>query len=226
VHRLFPEARALRWDHDTTREKDAHDVILAHFSAHRADVLVGTQMIAKGLDLPLVTLVGIVLADAGLNLPDPFAAERAFQTLTQVAGRAGRSALGGQVVLQTFEPESPVIQAAAAQDYGVFYNRELAARRELRYPPFARLARLEFRHRDPVAAENAALELAARLRERILTEGRVETELIGPVPCFFARVGGIQRWQVVLRGPEPASLLRDVRGLDGWRVETQPVSLL
>jgi primosomal protein N' (replication factor Y) len=226
VHRLFPQARALRWDHDTTREKDAHDVILAHFSAHRADVLVGTQMLAKGLDLPLVTLVGIVLADAGLNLPDPFAAERAFQTLTQVAGRAGRSALGGQVVLQTFEPESPVIQAAAAQDYGVFYDRELAARRDLRYPPFARLARLEFRHKDPAAAEHAALELAARLRERIRVEGRVETELIGPVPCFFARVGGIQRWQVVLRGPEPASLLRDLRGLDGWRVETQPVSLL
>jgi primosomal protein N' (replication factor Y) len=122
VHRLFPQARALRWDHDTTREKDAHDIILSHFAAHRADVLVGTQMLAKGLDLPLVTLVGIVLADAGLNLPDPFAGERAFQTLTQVAGRAGRSALGGQVVLQTFEPENPVIQAAAAQDYAASMN--------------------------------------------------------------------------------------------------------
>ena len=226
VHRLFPQARSLRWDHDTTREKDAHDIILAHFSAHRADVLVGTQMLAKGLDLPLVTLVGIVLADAGLNLPDPFAAERAFQTLTQVAGRAGRSALGGRVVLQTFEPESPVIQAAAAQDYAAFYRRELAARRELRYPPFARLARLEFRHADPAAAERAALDLAARLTDRIRTENRAETELIGPVPCFFARVGGIHRWQVVLRGPEPVSLLHDLRGLDGWRVETQPLSLL
>lgn len=226
VNRLFPGARALRWDHDTTREKDAHDIILGHFSAHRADVLVGTQMLAKGLDLPLVTLVGIVLADAGLNLPDPFAAERAFQTLTQVAGRAGRSALGGRVVLQTFEPESPVVQAAAAQDYGAFYVRELAARRELRYPPFARLARLEFRHGDPAAAERAAVDLAARLSDRIRAEDRLETELIGPVPCFFARVGGIHRWQVVLRGPEPASLLYNLHGLDGWRIETQPVSLL
>jgi len=226
VHSLFPQARTLRWDFDTTRGKDSHDIILSHFSAHRADVLVGTQMLAKGLDLPLVTLVGIVLADAGLNLPDPFAGERAFQTLTQVAGRAGRSALGGQVVLQTFQPEDPVIQAAAGQDYAVFYGRELAARRELGYPPFSRLARLEFRHADPAAAERAALDLAARLGERIQAGNRAETELIGPVPCFFARVGGIYRWQVVIRGPEPLSLLRNLRGLDGWRVETSPVSLL
>ena len=166
------------------------------------------------------------MADRARNLPDPFAGERAFQTLTQVAGRAGRSALGGQVVLQTFEPDSPIIQAAAAQDYGVFYDRELAARRQLRYPPFARLLRLEFRHADPAAAERAALALAERLQQSIRSGNHVETELIGPVPSFFARVGGINRWQLVLRGPEPASLLRDLRGLDGWRVETQPVSLL
>ncbi len=112
VRRLFPSARTLRWDWETTRRKDSHEIILGHFSAHRADVLIGTQMLAKGLDLPLVTLVGIVLADLGLNLPDPFAAERTFDVLTQVAGRAGRSSLGGQVVLQTFLPENYVIQAA------------------------------------------------------------------------------------------------------------------
>ena len=105
VQALFPAARTLRWDWETTRQKDAHEIILSHFVAHRADVLVGTQMLAKGLDLPLVTLVGIVLADVGLNLPDPFAAERTFDVLTQVAGRAGRSSLGGRVVLQTFQPE-------------------------------------------------------------------------------------------------------------------------
>jgi primosomal protein N' (replication factor Y) len=226
VHELFPHATTLRWDFDTTREKDAHDIILSHFVAHRADVLVGTQMLAKGLDLPLVTLVGIVLADAGLALPDPFAGERAFQTLTQVAGRAGRSTLGGQVVLQTFDPDNPVIQAAAAQDYQAFYGRELAARRELGYPPFTRLVRLEFRHADPQAAEQITLGMAAQLRERIAAEHRVETELIGPAPCFFSQVDGIYRWQVVLRGPEPGALVRNLRRLDGWRIETQPVTLL
>jgi primosomal protein N' (replication factor Y) len=104
VSALFPSARTLRWDWETTRQKDSHEIILGHFTAHRADVLIGTQMLAKGLDLPLVTLVGIVLADVGLNLPDPFAAERTFDVLTQVSGRAGRSTLGGRVVLQTFQP--------------------------------------------------------------------------------------------------------------------------
>ncbi len=122
---LFPSARVLRWDWETTRQKDAHEIILSHFAAHRADVLVGTQMLAKGLDLPLVTLVGIVLADVGLNLPDPFAAERTFSLLTQVAGRAGRSALGGRVVLQTFQPEHYAIQAASRHDYAGFYAHEL-----------------------------------------------------------------------------------------------------
>ncbi len=121
VKTLFPSARTLRWDWETTRRKDAHEIILGHFIAHRADVLVGTQMLAKGLDLPLVTLVGIVMADVGLNLPDPFAAERTFDVLTQVAGRAGRSALGGEVILQTYQPENYVIQAAGGHDYAAFY---------------------------------------------------------------------------------------------------------
>ena len=106
VKSVFPQARTLRWDWDTTRQKDSHEMILTHFSNHQADILVGTQMLAKGLDLPLVTLVGIVLADVGLNLPDPFASERVFQMLTQVAGRAGRSSLGGKVILQSFMPEA------------------------------------------------------------------------------------------------------------------------
>jgi len=125
VQALFPAARTLRWDWETTRQKEAHEIILSHFAAHRADVLIGTQMLAKGLDLPLVTLVGIVLADVGLAMPDPFAAERAFSLLTQVAGRAGRSALGGQVILQTFQPEHYAIQFAARHDVDGFYAREL-----------------------------------------------------------------------------------------------------
>ncbi len=148
VQALFPKARTLRWDFTTTRKKGAHDVILSHFVAHRADILIGTQMLAKGLDLPFVTLVGAILADVGLSLPDYRAGERTFQVLTQVAGRAGRSPLGGQVILQTFQPESYVIQAAAKHAYGQFYEQELDYRRKLGYPPFTNMVRLEFRHHD------------------------------------------------------------------------------
>lgn len=225
VEARFPSARVLRWDRDTTRSKDAHEIILGHFAAGRADVLVGTQMLAKGLDLPRVTLVGIVLADVGLNLPDPFAAERTFSLLTQVAGRAGRSSLGGRAVLQTFQPEHYAIRAAGGHDYAAFYARELDERRRLGYPPFARLVRLEYRHADPAAAEAEARRLAARLKTDLEAGRRVETHLIGPAPCFFAKVGGWHRWQIVLRGPDPASLLRS-RKPDGWRVEVDPVSLL
>jgi primosomal protein N' (replication factor Y) len=177
------------------------------------------------LDLPLVTLVGIVLADVGLNLPDPFAYERAFQLLTQVAGRAGRSGRGGQVILQTFQPEHEVIRAAAGHDLAAFYEREIANRRRLGYPPFGQLLRLEYRHRDAEEAEQAAGKIADWLKKRVEAGKRTETEVIGPVPCFFAKVGGQYRWQVVLRGPEPASLLRG-RLPEGWRVEVGPVSLL
>ncbi len=229
VSALFPEARVMRWDWETTRQKDAHEMILTHFAAHRADVLVGTQMLAKGLDLPLVTLVGIVLADVGLYLPDPFAGERVFQVLTQVAGRAGRSERGGKVILQTFDPENQVIQSAAGHDVNGFYEYELEARKRLGYPPFSRLVRLEFRHQDEAAAEAAARKLAARLQPLFALERWKLVTMIGPVPCFFARVGGIHRWQIVLRGPDPVSVLREdgvARGLLDWRVEVDPISLL
>lgn len=226
IQELFPGARTLRWDYDTTRHKGAHELILDHFLAHRADILIGTQMLAKGLDLPLVTLVGVVLADVGLNLPDFHAAERVFQVLTQVAGRAGRSPLGGEVILQTYQPDHYVIRAAAGHDYQAFYTRELGYRRELGYPPFNQLVRLETRQTGEAKARVAAETLASQLREWIQGEGRQETtRLIGPVPCFFGRLGGLHRWQVILLGPDPAGLLRG-RPLEGWRVEVNPPSLL
>ncbi|HMX18072.1 MAG TPA: primosomal protein N' [Anaerolineales bacterium] len=225
VQAMFPGVRTLRWDWDTTRHKDAHEMILTHFSNHQADVLVGTQMLSKGLDLPLVTLVGIVLADVGLNLPDPFASEMVFQTLTQVAGRAGRSSLGGKVVLQTFMPEHYAIQFAAGHDVNGFYERELDYRKQLGYPPFAKLVRLEFRDADPLKAESDSQKAADKLKLRIETENRRQTELIGPVPAFFSKVDGIHRWQIILRGPDPVSLLRDLK-LSDCRVEVDPISLL
>ena len=222
---LFPQARTLRWDYETTRKKGAHEIMLGHFVAGRADILIGTQMLAKGLDLPFVTLVGVVLADVGLNLPDYRAAERTFQVLTQVAGRAGRSPLGGEVLLQTFQPEHYAIQAAAGHDFRSFYRQELEYRRQLRYPPFNRLVRLEYRHLRAHEAETAAHKLADQLRKWIQDEGRQATELAGPTPCFFSRLAGLYRWQIILRGPDPASLLR-TRNLGQWRVEIDPPSLL
>lgn len=225
VKTLFPDARTLRWDHETTRKKGAHELILSHFIAHRADVLVGTQMLAKGLDLPLVTLVGVVLADVGLSLPDYRTNERAFQVLTQVAGRAGRSPLGGQVILQSFQPDHYVIQAAAGHDYNAFYQKELDYRRQLGYPPYSRIVRLEFRHTDPERAEQVAHQLAGQVRRWLAEEGRQTTYLIGPAPCFFARIAGVYRWQLILRGPNPVSSLRG-RDLKDWRIEVNPPSLL
>jgi primosomal protein N' (replication factor Y) len=225
VQALYPQAHTLRWDYDTTRKKGAHEVILSHFTSGRANVLIGTQMLAKGLDLPLVTLVGVVLADVGLNLPDYRASERTFQVLTQVAGRAGRSPLGGQVILQTFQPEHYAIRAAAKHSFRDFYRRELDYRRELHYPPFTHLVRLEFRHVRSGEAEAAASKMADRLRGWIEADGRRETDIIGPAPCFFSRQAGYYRWQIVLRGPDPASLLR-AQNLPDWQIEVDPPSLL
>ena len=229
IKSLFPQARTLRWDRETTREKHSHEMILTHFAAHRADILVGTQMLAKGLDLPLVTLVGVVLADVGLYLPDPFAGERVFQVLTQVAGRAGRSERGGKVVLQSFDPANQVIQSAAQHDANGFYQYELEQRRRLGYPPFSRLVRLEYRHRDASTARSEAQKLAGRLGEILASGNWKQTTMIGPVPSFFARIGGYYRWQIILRGPNPVSVLREdpvARWLIDWRVEVDPISLL
>ncbi len=221
VNALFPKARTLRWDWDTTRQKDAHEMILTHFANHKADVLIGTQMLAKGLDLPMVTLVSIVLADVGLHLPDPFAGERVFQVLTQVAGRAGRSERGGRVILQTFDPANQVIQSAARHDVDGFYQYELENRKRLGYPPFTRLVRLELRGLDQASTEKEA----RRVAEKLSIVHRSSSDIIGPVPCFFSKVAGFYRWQIILRGSQPQEFLRGMK-LEGWRVEVDPVSLL
>ncbi len=225
VQELFPQARVLRWDAETTRRKGAHDILLSHFSQHRADILVGTQMLAKGLDLPLVTLVGVILADVGLNFPDYKANERTFQLLTQVAGRAGRSELGGQVILQTFQPDHYVIRAAAQHDFDGFYRQEIENRRKLHYPPFYHLARLECKSLKSKEAEELAMRLARQIAMWIEQEGFPSSEIIGPVPCFFSRVGGYYRWQIILRSPDPTAILRN-RLLGNFQVEIDPPSLL
>ena len=222
---LFPSARLLRWDADTASAKGSEEVILSHFRQHNADILIGTQMLAKGLDLPLVTLVGVVLADVGMNFPDYRTAERTFQLLTQVAGRAGRSALGGRVILQTYQPEHYAIQRAAGHDFAGFYSDELTYRRELRYPPFVKMIRFEIRDTDSEKAHQSALEVFAHL-ERLINASKDKTlELSGPVPPYFAKRSGSFRWQIILKGTDPARLLEG-EVFDGVRVEVDPPSLL
>ncbi len=224
VRQRFPTARTLRWDAETTRKKGAHELILSNFSAHHADILIGTQMLAKGLDLPLVTLVGVILAEVGLNLPDYRATERTFQVLTQVAGRAGRSPLGGKVILQTYEPDNYAIQTAAHHDFEQFYQEEMTYRKLLQYPPFSRLVRLEYNHHDPQKAEKSAHTLAQHIKERLRKE-QARIDLIGPAPCFFSRSHGKYRWQIILRGLNPVDFLRGWQPRD-WQIEVDPPSLL
>jgi primosomal protein N' (replication factor Y) len=225
VRALIPQARTLRWDQDVTRFKGAHELILQQFSSHQADVLIGTQMIAKGLDLPLVTLVGVISADVGLGLPDWRATERTFQVLTQVAGRAGRGLLGGRVVLQTYYPDHYVIQAAANHDYAAYYARELRYRKELGYPPFRRLLRLVYRHALYERAELEATTMARRIQDQIRTLRAPLTDVIGPAPCFFGKTADEHRWHIILRGPDPAAITRGL-DLSGWTIDVDPMSTL
>ncbi len=224
VKRLFPHARVVRWDRDVVGRRDAHERILMQFVEHQADVLVGTQVIAKGLDLPLVTLVGVVSADVGLYLPDFRAAERTFQLLTQVAGRAGRSPLGGRVIVQTYAPDHYAIVAASRHDFESFYRREVQFRREQGYPPFARLVRLVYADSDAARAEATTMQIAQILRQRIGSRG--DASLIGPAPCFFARHRGRYRWQVVVCAEDPTGLVRGLPLSPSWRVDVDPVDLL
>lgn len=226
VQKLFPQARTLRWDRDTTGGKWSHEAFLQSFIEHQADVLIGTQMIAKGLDLPLVTLVGVVAADTALHLPDFWASERTFQLLTQVAGRAGRSILGGQVIIQTYTPEHYSVQMASRHDYDGFYEKELAFRREHGYPPFTSLAKLVYVHSNQKRCQEEAERLHRILDNKIARLGLAGVDLIGPAPCFFGRLRGKYRWQIVVRASDPQALLRDMVFPPGWRVDIDPVSTL
>ncbi|MBN1178883.1 MAG: primosomal protein N' [Anaerolineae bacterium] len=226
VHARWPATRTLRWDHDTARDHATHAAILHLFSAGLAHVLVGTQMIAKGLDLPLVTVVGVISADTALDLPDFRAAERTFQLLEQVAGRAGRGLRAGRVVIQTYHPDHYAVRAAERHDYAGFAQQELAFRRQLDYPPYVRMARLLYRDPSASRAQAAAETMAAILRAALTREGLPHTDLIGPAPSFFAQLGGAYRWQLLLRHADPAAFLRAVDVPPGWQIDVDPVNVL
>ena len=226
LHALNPALRSLRWDIDTAQTPQMHFEILEQFIDRGADVLIGTQMIAKGLDLPLVTLVGVVSADLGLALPDYRAGERVFQLLTQVSGRAGRGVLGGKVILQTYQPEHYIIQAASRHDYAGFVAQESEYRRALGYPPYRRLARIVFAFASDDQARQQAELAAQRLRHLLAERDLSGTSLIGPAPCFFSRVDKKYRWHLLLRGPDPRAALRDLNPEPGWQIDIDPADLL
>lgn len=220
----FPTAKVIRLDADTAEGVGNHEKLLSCFARHEADILIGTQMVAKGLDFPDVRLVGILLADVGANFHDYRVDEHTFQMLTQVAGRAGRSAEQGLAILQTYQPERYSIRAAVSGDYERFYQNDLAYRRTMGYPPFSRMVRMEIRDADPESAKNRAWELAALLKG-IIYDKQMKLRLIGPAPCFFPRLSGKYRWHIILRGADPVRLVRDL-DLPGVRVEVDPASLL
>ena len=226
VKQLFPTVRTLRWDVDTAKSPAMHFEILGKFIDREANLLIGTQMIAKGLDLPLVTLVGVVSADLGLALPDYRAGERVFQLLTQVSGRAGRGVLGGQVILQTYQPDHYVIQAASQHDYAGFVARESRYRREMGYPPYRRLARIVFTASTPAKAQAEAERAASQLAQVLAARNLSGSSLIGPAPCFYTRLDGRYRWHLLLRGPDPRAALRELKPGARWQIDTDPVDLL
>ena len=233
VRRGFPDAAVARMDTDTMRARGSHEKTLDAFRAKQIDILVGTQMIAKGLDFPAVMLVGVVNADAALHLADFRAAERTCQLVTQVAGRSGRGPLGGRVVVQTSTPDHPAIRAAAAHDYEAFVRSELPIREALLYPPFGHVVRLVVRSLDERAAQEWAGHLATRLREA--AAGDATVRVLGPAPAPITRLRERYRWHVQVHGAE-GDVLRDLvrratataRTPDNvaWIVDVDPVEML
>ncbi len=231
VGTLFPHARVERFDRDTTSRKGEQRRILAAFHRGEVDVLVGTQMVAKGHDIPGVTLVGVVAADLGLHFPDFRASERTFQLLTQVAGRAGRGEEPGRVVVQSFLPEHYAIALARTHDYPSFLREELRRRKPHGYPPFRALGQVVVSGRDAAAVERAANALARLARSVPLPEGGPLT-VLGPAPAPIARIRDRVRWQLLLQGQVAAvrevgrELLRQARTVArGTQVRVDPVPL-
>lgn len=192
---VFSQARILRMDVDTTRQKGAHQRILDKFGNHEADILLGTQMIAKGLDFPNVTLVGVLNADTSLNLPDFRSSERTFQLLTQVAGRAGRAEKEGEVLIQTYNPQHYAIQLAQKQDYEAFYAYEMGIRRQLAYPPYYFTVGLTLSHKDEQTVVRKSFELLQLLRQQLSDK----IKILGPTPKPIARTHNLYHYQIIVK---------------------------
>ena len=221
-------------DSDTTTRPGDSERILRGLDRGEIDILIGTQMITKGHDFPAITLVGVVAADASLNLPDFRAAERTFQILTQVSGRGGRGDQPGRVIIQTFNPGHYAIQRAKDHDYAGFYADELPLRRQLAYPPFSRLIGLHFSSLKKEEGKRAVVGIGARAREMALAMTGEKMDVIGPAESPLSRIRGRYRWQLLLRGKESGPLhllaqrLLEGAGRDGLeiQVDVDPVNFM
>ena len=227
VKSMFPGVEVERWDSDAARNGLAPEEAMRRLAEGEVQVLVGTQMVAKGLDLPNVTLVGVVLADVGIYRPDFRAGERAFGLLCQVAGRAGRGPNPGRAVIQTYNPDHYAVAAAARQDYAALFQTEITSRRRQGNPPFNRLVRLLFQDSNPTACQRQAISLARLFRERIRSQGLTTVSVIGPAPGIPPRVRGRYRWNLLLRG---RNLHRFLEGVElptrDVTIDVDPVELL
>ena len=227
VNTLFPGISVERWDSDTVRSGLTADDTMERLGNGDIQVLVGTQMVAKGLDLPNVTLVGVVLADVGIYRPDFKAGERAFGLLCQVAGRAGRGSNPGRVIIQTYNPEHYAVAAASRQDYADLFKIEITARRRQGNPPFSRIIRFLYQDTNPTTCQRQAIATARLFREHIRSQGLTDVRVIGPAPGIPPRVRGRYRWHVLLRG---RNLHRFLEGVDlptrDVTIDVDPLELL
>jgi primosomal protein N' (replication factor Y) len=233
VKSLFPRARVARMDRDTVRGRGVAERLLLRVERGEVDILLGTQMIAKGHDFPNVTLVGVLAGDALLGFPDFRAGERTFQLLSQVAGRSGRRLTPGEVIVQAFDPDHHAVRSACDHDYEGFAREELRYRRNLHYPPYSALALLVFRDPDFETAGAAAARIAAGLR----ASGRQDVQILGPAPAPLERLRGQWRVQVLIKGAQRAAVQAAVHdatarieaaGLrpDSVAIDVDPVSTL
>lgn len=226
LQKLLPTARILRMDRDTTSDRHIIDTMYHDFAAHRYDILLGTQMIAKGWDVPRVDLVGVLLAEGGLMLPDYHAAESTFNLLVQVSGRSGRGSLAGVTIIQTYQPDHPLIRLAAKHDFGAFAKLELKNRRQFHYPPFSVIVRLLYQHHDRARTLAETTKLARQF-DHFATNA---VALLGPCPCYFERLRGKYRAHLILKVmdqqalDEIKQLARTLRS--PWVVEINPAQLL
>ena len=233
LERKFPGVAYARMDSDTMRQSSDYERVLGEFAAGRIKILTGTQMIAKGLDFPNVTLVGVISGDTALMLPDFRAAERTFQLITQVAGRAGRGDKPGLVIVQTFMPQDPTIQAATHHDYESFANRELQMRREVHLPPFSRMARIVLRDMDAGKLEELSTKIGDELQAVAKELGDITIQ--GPSPCPIGRIAGYFRNQIQMYSPLASNLQKLLAVLrkhgtimrgDRIAIDVDPISLL
>lgn len=211
VKKIFPSAKTLRMDFDTTRKKNSYEEIYNSFKNHEADLLIGTQMIAKGLDFKGVTLVGVLAADLSLNVPDFRSAERTFQLITQVSGRAGRGEKEGKVIVQTYTPDNYSIQFSLINDYLGFYNREASIRKDMNYPPYSKILLINLSSKKESLLIKYIQNIGIILKNTLKENDKIE--MLGPCPCAISRINDFYRWQIILKGNINYSIANNIKNI-------------